>query len=179
MTSTMPRLFVLRRDRDVTAVSGPGDVADGVQWPDGTVDLRWRDRPSTSIWNSLELMLSVHGHDGATRVVWLYDATVPLAEHLEAASRAQVEIERLRQVAGRAYLLADRWEAAYGSAMCLVRAAGAELREALDDPAPKGGLRSLLEHVGIDIRGRDISVGGRVVDAATPETDNTEQRCRR
>lgn len=157
MTPAIPRLFVLRRDQDVTGVSGPGDIADGVQWPDGTVALRWRERPSTSIWDSLELMLSVHGHDGATRVVWLYDATIPMTEHLEAANRAQVEIERLRAVAGRAYLLADRWQSAHGQSMFLVRAAGAELRDELD---------------GTDTRGRDITVTGvvRMVDAASDPT---------
>ncbi|MFB7596926.1 hypothetical protein [Streptomyces sp. NPDC056160] len=109
------RLFVLQRDRDVTGVSGQGPVADGVQWPDGTVALRWRERPSTAVWDSLDLMLSVHGHDGATRVVWSDD-----------------EAARARAAAGRAYQLADRWEAAHGSAYCLVRAAGAELRDELD-----------------------------------------------
>ncbi|MCX3059591.1 hypothetical protein [Streptomyces beihaiensis] len=73
MPHPMPRLFVLRRDQDVTGVSGRGDVADGVQWPDGTAVLRWRERPSTAVWDSLDLMLSVHGHDGATRVVWAED----------------------------------------------------------------------------------------------------------
>lgn len=137
MTAPIPRLFTLRRDRDVSGVSGPGDVADGVQWADGTVALRWRAQPSTSLWDSLDLMLSVHGHDGATRVVWLYDATVSMTEHLEAANRAQLEIERLRGVAGRAYLLADRWQAAHGQSMFLVRAAGAELRDELDDERPQ------------------------------------------
>ncbi|MGW6910280.1 hypothetical protein [Streptomyces sp. NPDC054940] len=61
--------------------------------------------------------------------------TIPVASHREAAERAQQEIERLRGVAGRAYLLADRWESAHGSAMCLVRAAGAELRDELDGAA--------------------------------------------
>ncbi|WP_206313052.1 hypothetical protein [Streptomyces sp. JB150] len=116
MTDPIPRLFVLRRDRDITGVSGPGDVADGVQWPDGSVVLRWRERPSTAVWDSLELMLSVHGHDGATRVVF-HD-----------------EQDRARAAAGRAYQLADRWEAAHGSAMFLVRVAGAELRQVLDEP---------------------------------------------
>ncbi|WP_426568136.1 hypothetical protein [Streptomyces canus] len=147
-------------------MSGAGDVADGVCWPDGSVVLRWRERPSTSVWDSLEVMLSVHGHDGATRVVWLDDDTIPVASHLEAANRAQQEIDRLRAVAGRAYLLADRWEAAHGSAMFLVRTAGAELRDELDGEPKPTGIRGLLEHVGIDTRGRDITVAGRVVDAA-------------
>lgn len=41
--------------------------------------------------------------------------------------------DRARAAGGRAYQLADRWEAAHGSAAFLVRAAGVELREALDD----------------------------------------------
>ncbi|MFJ4735237.1 hypothetical protein ACIP6V_23685 [Streptomyces sp. NPDC088770] len=192
MNSGMPRLFILRRDQDVTGVSGPGDVADGVQWPDGTVALRWRDRPSTSVWDSLKLMLSVHGHDGATKAVF------------------SDTDDRARAAAGRAYLLADRWEAAHGQSAFLVRAAGAELREELDGadecdhrllPMPSGlvpggpcvvrgphdehetsdgtkfsmvaatgpeptGIRGLLEHVGLDTRGRDITVDGRMVHAA-------------
>lgn len=120
MADRIPRLFILRRDQDVTGVSGPGDVADGVQWADGSVVLRWRERPSTAVWDSLDLMLSVHGHDGATCVVWA-----------DAENRA-------RAAAGRAYQLADRWEAAHGSSMFLVRVAGAELRDALDEDAGGG-----------------------------------------
>ena len=43
-----------------------------------------------------------------------------------------------RDAAGRAYRLADRWKAAHGSSMFLVRAAGAELREVLDDDQRAG-----------------------------------------
>lgn len=65
------RPFVLQRDIDITGVSGTGTVADGVVWPDGTVALRWRGRrPSSVTWDSIDDALSVHGHDGATRVVW-------------------------------------------------------------------------------------------------------------
>lgn len=65
------RPFVLQRDTDITGVSGTGTVADGVVWPDGTVALRWRGRrPSSVTWDSIDDALSVHGHDGATRIVW-------------------------------------------------------------------------------------------------------------
>ncbi|GHA01112.1 hypothetical protein ACFOOM_12395 [Streptomyces echinoruber] len=91
--------------------------------------------------------------------------------------------DRARAAAGRAYKLADRWEAAHGSSAFLVRVAGAELRDELDgeQPAPSTsatehtrtsacegvtGTRGLLEHVGIDTCGRDITVDGRVVDPA-------------
>ncbi|MEU1596169.1 hypothetical protein ABZ468_25750 [Streptomyces sp. NPDC005708] len=121
----IPRLFAFVRDSDITGVSGPGHVADGVQWADGTVVMRWLERPSTSVWDSLDVMVSVHGHDGASRVVWADDAGERGRNILAAA-------------VGRAYALADRWQAAHGSSMFLVRAAGAELRDALDDALPNG-----------------------------------------
>ncbi|MFI2078702.1 hypothetical protein, partial [Streptomyces triculaminicus] len=65
------RPFVLQRDHDVTGVSGTGIVADGVLWPDGTVSVRWRgSRPSTVHWDRLDDAIAVHGHGGATRIVW-------------------------------------------------------------------------------------------------------------
>jgi len=82
------RRFELHRDTDVSGVSGSGVVADGVQyprgclitWPDGTllqlpagwVRLVWRGRHrSTVLWPSAESVEAVHGHGGATRLVWL------------------------------------------------------------------------------------------------------------
>jgi len=65
------RLFALERDTDVSGVSGVGTVADGVLWPDGTVTIRWRgERPSTVNWAELAHAEAVHGHDGATRIVF-------------------------------------------------------------------------------------------------------------
>ncbi len=117
------------------------------------------------------------------------EAVMPVVDQLLAVR------DRAQKVAGRAYLLADRWEAAHGSASFLVRAAGVELREALDsardDPAGTdaaatqttddtcttarqgvAGIRGLLEHAGIDTSRRDIRVAGHVVDAAVG-ADNT------
>lgn len=63
--------FHLERDVDVTGASGTGHVADGVVWPDGTVSVRWRgERKSTVNWDRLEDAVAVHGHGGATRIVW-------------------------------------------------------------------------------------------------------------
>jgi hypothetical protein len=72
MTMTIQtRRFHLQRDHDVTGASGVGRVADGVLWPDGTVSIRWRGpRPSTVHWGSLDDAEHVHGHGGATRIVW-------------------------------------------------------------------------------------------------------------
>lgn len=66
------RRFRLQRDTDVTGVSGTGAVAEGVQFSDGTVAMRWLTaHRSTVLWDSIEEAEKVHGHDGKTRVVWL------------------------------------------------------------------------------------------------------------
>lgn len=75
-----PLRFVLRRRHDVSGVSGLGDVADGVLWPDGTASVRWRgEHPSTVFWDrgrvSIEL---IHGHQGATEVEFLDQDGDPL-----------------------------------------------------------------------------------------------------
>lgn len=66
-----PRRFHLLRHQDISGVSGTGIVADGVLWPDGTASLRWRgERPSTVHWDRIEDAKAVHGHGGATEIVW-------------------------------------------------------------------------------------------------------------
>jgi hypothetical protein len=63
-------MFELHRDEDETGVSGTGVIAWGVEFPDGTVALRWAtEERSTSVWASIRGMESVHGHNGKTRVV--------------------------------------------------------------------------------------------------------------
>lgn len=52
-------------------MSGTGLVAEGVQFSDGTVVLRWRgEHASTVVWKSLVDAMAIHGHDGKTKVVW-------------------------------------------------------------------------------------------------------------
>lgn len=65
------RTFVLQRDVDVTGISGTGGVAEGVQFTDGTVVIRWRSiYPSTVLWPDIDAALAIHGHDGKTQVIW-------------------------------------------------------------------------------------------------------------
>lgn len=68
------RTFVLDRKEDLTGVSGPGIVAEGVQFSDGLCVLRWVVEPyqSTVVHDQgIKAVKAIHGHDGATRVVWL------------------------------------------------------------------------------------------------------------
>lgn len=73
----MSHRFELHRDEDASGVSGVGLVAEGVEFRDGAVALRWvvgtlRNR-STVIYADVRAVLAVHGHGGRTRLVWLDD----------------------------------------------------------------------------------------------------------
>jgi hypothetical protein len=64
--------FHLEREVDVSGISGVGTVAHGIQFPDGTVAIRWSagDHHSTVVWDSMSSVVAIHGHNGATRIVW-------------------------------------------------------------------------------------------------------------
>lgn len=71
----MPKFmrFRLRRLKDVTGVSGDGIVAEGVQFSDGRVAMRWivGGARSTVVWDSVTSAIVVHGHDGNTVLEWV------------------------------------------------------------------------------------------------------------
>ncbi|WP_201298215.1 hypothetical protein [Nocardia sp. CY41] len=98
---TRPRLFILRRDTDVTGYSGTGDVADIVEWPDGTVSMRWRGKVRTfQNADRLADIADIHGHDGATRIV--EDCFVRLADlDPELATAVQAAISSGHQAEAR------------------------------------------------------------------------------
>lgn len=61
------RPFVLARHSDPSGISGTGLVCEGVVWTGGCVTLHWlTDWPSVATFDSLEAVLAVHGHGGAT-----------------------------------------------------------------------------------------------------------------
>lgn len=67
------RRFLLYRREDATGVSGTGSVAEGVEWCDGTVSMRWcvEGKPrGTTFYNSAAEVEEIHGHDGRTQIVW-------------------------------------------------------------------------------------------------------------
>lgn len=75
-------IFTLVRDEDVTGLSGTGAVGDGVVFPDGTTAMRWRELPTdhpnyirgvratTVVYPNVDAVYALHGHSGATRIVW-------------------------------------------------------------------------------------------------------------
>jgi len=70
------RVFFLVRDEDPTGVSGVGTVAEGVEFTDGSVVLRWTTKwPTSTVFHDkgMESVQAIHGHGGATRIVWTDD----------------------------------------------------------------------------------------------------------
>lgn len=68
----MMRIFHLQRDIDVSGVSGVGVVAEGVVFSDGTAVVRWivGEHQSTVFWDSIADVEAIHGHNGATRIIY-------------------------------------------------------------------------------------------------------------
>lgn len=83
------RRFQLVRHEDVSGVSGTGVVAEGVEFSDGVVALRWIVPPGrqgsgfpTSVVfhdNGMGSVEAIHGHSGSTEIVWLDDEPEPAA----------------------------------------------------------------------------------------------------
>jgi hypothetical protein len=71
---TRMRRFLMDRDVDVSGMSGTGIVAEGVVFSDGTAVLRWvTEHTSTAIYPNIGELITIHGHDGTTRLTWLDD----------------------------------------------------------------------------------------------------------
>lgn len=67
----MLKRFHLERKQDISGVSGCGNVADGVIFGDGQVALHWYgENSSINIYRSVTCLLNVHGHNGATEIVF-------------------------------------------------------------------------------------------------------------
>lgn len=66
--------FNLVRSKDLTGISGTGTVGHGVEFTDtdGSCVMRW-DTPtsSTTFYRSIEDLVHIHGHEGATVVEWI------------------------------------------------------------------------------------------------------------
>lgn len=66
------RRFELHRDVDETGISGIGVVAEGVEFSPGECVVRWlTDTWSCVFYLNKEAVITIHGHNGKTRLVWL------------------------------------------------------------------------------------------------------------
>lgn len=65
------RRFHFLRLEDASGVSGCGRVAEGVIFSDGKVALEWLSaHASTALYDSIEDVEHIHGHEGRTKIVF-------------------------------------------------------------------------------------------------------------
>lgn len=66
------KFFWLQRNIDVSGTSGTGLVAEGVVFSNGWCALHWLS-PITSVayYQSINELEAIHGHNGATEIVWV------------------------------------------------------------------------------------------------------------
>lgn len=64
--------FRLIRHVDHSGSSGVGAVAEGAEFTDGVCVMRWLTQyRSTAVYDSLEALITIHGHNGDTEVQWV------------------------------------------------------------------------------------------------------------
>jgi hypothetical protein len=99
MAQTEVRRFQLHRDVDMTGVSGTGVVAEGVLWPDGTASVLWNgEHGSIVFWpRGMDSIDHVHGHNGATRIVWIDEGAESTTLHTCPTCEATRRVPRFRR----------------------------------------------------------------------------------
>lgn len=65
------KTFVLNRLEDLSGISGTGIVAEGVEFSNGKISIMWNNTASWGLFDNMQQMLSVHGHNGKTEVVYV------------------------------------------------------------------------------------------------------------
>ncbi len=65
------KLFWLNRKVDISGTSGVGIVAEGVVFSNGWCTLHWLGKyTSVAYYQSIAELETIHGHNGATEVIW-------------------------------------------------------------------------------------------------------------
>jgi hypothetical protein len=69
---TQPRRFYLKRTKDISGVSGVGIVAEGCVFANHRCVLSWLPvTTSFEIFDNVEDLLKIHGHNGCTTIQYL------------------------------------------------------------------------------------------------------------
>lgn len=73
MLSLKIKNFYLMRHSDVNGLSGTGVVAVGSIYPNGKAHMQWVSfKSSFEMHDSIESLIDIHGHNGATELVYGY-----------------------------------------------------------------------------------------------------------
>jgi len=71
-SNSLMRRFVLIRAEDFNGVSGTGEVAEGTVFSSGLAVIRWLREPyAMGVYQTLDDVISVHGHEGRTQLQFI------------------------------------------------------------------------------------------------------------
>jgi hypothetical protein len=71
MLSLKIRTFYLNRITDISGMSGTGIIAVGSVYPNGEAHMLWVSfKSSFELHKSVDALMDIHGHNGATVLVW-------------------------------------------------------------------------------------------------------------
>jgi hypothetical protein len=94
---SIPKLFYLKRTKDISGISGTGVVAFGACFFNGKCVICWNSSHSSiNEYDSIEDLEFIHGHEGATEIVWL--ESVSEALRLCCINQKQNDINENREI---------------------------------------------------------------------------------
>jgi hypothetical protein len=92
---TSMKNFYLYRLVDKSEISGTGIVAEGVVFSNKKCALTWLSAfPSVTIFDDIEALRAVHGHEGLTQIVFEEDVMQPVRTDLDCGQQPQLLAHR-------------------------------------------------------------------------------------
>jgi len=87
------RRFQVKRDEDESGVSGVGIIAEGCEFEDGSVAMKWLSHKSTiTFFSNIKHLKDLHGHGGKTKVMWVDPD--PLAHAEEELEKTDEKVDK-------------------------------------------------------------------------------------
>jgi hypothetical protein len=71
MSDTVFKRFKIVRSLDVTGISGLGEIAIGIQWPDQSCSLYWMKFGTTGSYKNIDQLKSIHCYNNNSLVEWI------------------------------------------------------------------------------------------------------------
>ena len=104
------RRFYLQRDTDVSGVSGKGIVAEGCQFDTRWCSLTWLTGKGAMSWYvNIKTLEQIHGHGGATKIVWIDDVSSNfVVKREQGQGRNRSKVKRGRALTPPVPVKADR-----------------------------------------------------------------------
>jgi len=85
------RRFHLMRKEDVHGKSGTGLVAEGIEFSDGAVVIKWLSQYwGVNVFLNIHEVKHLHGHEGKSRVVWIDKPSIDDIDEVAGSDNANI-----------------------------------------------------------------------------------------